>query len=93
MLSIDNTYSPEELKAYLDRTEKLLEGEAIEWVMEYKIDGVAASIRYEDGRMVLALTRGNGEVGDDITHNVRTIRDLPLRMTKEDAAAGTGSSR
>ncbi len=87
MLSIDNTYSPDELKAYLDRTEKLLEGEAIQWVMEYKIDGVAASIRYEDGRMSLALTRGNGEVGDDITHNVRTIRDLPLRMPKDDAPA------
>lgn len=84
MLSIDNTYSPDELKAYLDRTEKLLEGEPIEWVMEYKIDGVAASVRYEAGSMTLALTRGNGEVGDDITHNVRTIRDLPLRLAKAD---------
>ena len=84
MLSIDNTYSPEELQAYLERTEKLLNGEAVQWVMEYKIDGVAASIRYEQGRMTLALTRGNGEVGDDITHNVRTIRDLPLRMPVDD---------
>ena len=81
MLSIDNTYSREELQAYFDRTEKLLDGEPIEWVMEYKIDGVAASVRYEDGAMTLALTRGNGTVGDDITHNIRTVRDLPLRMT------------
>ncbi|WP_182870490.1 NAD-dependent DNA ligase LigA [Stieleria mannarensis] len=81
MLSIDNTYSREELKAYFDRTEKLLDGESIEWVMEYKIDGVAASVRYEDGLMKLALTRGNGTVGDDITHNIRTVRDLPLRTT------------
>ena len=80
MLSIDNTYSREELQAYFDRTEKLLDGEPIEWVMEYKIDGVAASVRYEDGMMTLALTRGNGTVGDDITHNIRTVRDLPLRL-------------
>ncbi|TWU45772.1 DNA ligase [Novipirellula aureliae] len=82
MLSIDNTYSREELKAYFDRTEKTLGGPT-EWVMEYKIDGVAASIRYEEGGMVMALTRGNGKVGDDITHNIRTIRDLPLRLVGE----------
>ena len=83
MLSIDNTYSRDELKSYFDRTEKLLDGESIQWVMEYKIDGVAASVRYEDGVLALALTRGNGNVGDDITHNVRTIRDLPLRMISD----------
>jgi DNA ligase (NAD+) len=85
MLSIDNTYSLEELQAYFDRTEKTLDGETIQWVMEYKIDGVAGSIRYEDGAMKLALTRGNGTVGDDITHNIRTIRDLPLRTTGKSA--------
>ncbi len=82
MLSIDNTYSREELKAYFDRTEKTL-GEPIQWVMEFKIDGVAASIRYAQGNMAVALTRGNGQVGDDITHNVRTIRDVPLRLVGE----------
>ena len=85
MLSIDNTYSREELQAYFDRTEKLLEGESIDWVMEYKIDGVAASVRYEEGTMTLALTRGNGSVGDDITHNIRTVRDLPLRAVGNSA--------
>ncbi len=84
MLSIDNTYSREELKAYFERTEKLLEGESIEWVMEYKIDGVAASVRYEQGVMTQALTRGNGSVGDDITHNIRTVRDLPLRTVGDE---------
>lgn len=83
MLSIDNTYSREDLKAYFDRTEKLLDGETVEWVMEFKIDGVAASVRYEHGSMVLAVTRGNGEVGDDITHNIRTVRDLPLQTVGE----------
>lgn len=81
MLSIDNTYSREDLKAYFERTEKLLDGESIEWVMEYKIDGVAASVRYESGLMKLALTRGDGTVGDDITHNIRTVRDLPLSLS------------
>lgn len=80
MLSIDNTYSPEELSAYFSRTEKLLEGEEIGWVREFKIDGVAASILYEDGLLVRGVTRGNGEVGDDITHTIRTIRDVPLRL-------------
>ena len=87
MLSIDNTYSREELQAYFDRTEKLLEGEEIQWVMEFKIDGVAASVRYEEGELVLALTRGNGQVGDDITHNIRTVRDLPLRMRQSKKVA------
>lgn len=87
MLSIDNTYSRQELAAYFERTEKLLEGESIQWVMEYKIDGVAASIRYESGTMTMALTRGNGAVGDDITHNIRTIRDLPLKTIGENAPA------
>ncbi|MDB4621291.1 NAD-dependent DNA ligase LigA [Rubripirellula sp.] len=87
MLSIDNTYSREDLKAYFDRTEKLLDGEPIEWVMEFKIDGVAASVRYEGGRMVMALTRGNGEVGDDITHNIRTVRDLPLQVVGDQEPA------
>ncbi len=84
MLSIDNTYSRDELKAYFERTEKLLDGETIQWVMEFKIDGVAASVRYEQGVMTQALTRGNGNVGDDITHNIRTVRDLPLRTIGDD---------
>ena len=81
MLSIDNTFNQTELAAYFERTEKLLPGEPIQWVMEYKIDGVAASVLYQDGVLKLGLTRGNGEVGDAITHNIRTIRDLPLRLT------------
>ncbi|NQU21827.1 MAG: NAD-dependent DNA ligase LigA [Candidatus Nealsonbacteria bacterium] len=80
MLSIDNTYSIEELRKYAERTEKLLPGEAIEWVVELKIDGVAVSLMYEDGQLVRALTRGNGRVGDDITHNMRTVADVPLRL-------------
>ena len=80
MLSIENTYSEQELREFFARTEKLLSGEVIEWVVELKVDGVAASIRYDDGLLVQAVTRGNGEVGDDITHNVRTLRGLPQRL-------------
>ncbi|QDV26890.1 NAD-dependent DNA ligase LigA [Aureliella helgolandensis] len=80
MLSIENTYSLEELASFLSRVQKSLEVESVEWVLELKIDGVAAAIIYEDGELVRAVTRGNGEVGDDITHNIRTISDVPLRL-------------
>jgi DNA ligase (NAD+) len=80
MLSIENTYSLEELKKYGDRVAKLLPGEAVEWVVELKVDGVAVSLIYEDGLLTHGVTRGNGRTGDDITHNVRTIKDIPLRL-------------
>jgi DNA ligase (NAD+) len=83
MLSMDNTYSAEDLVAWGRRVEKLLhDGKAgatrIDWILELKIDGVAVSLTYEAGRFVLGATRGNGTVGDDITHNVRTIRGVSL---------------
>ncbi len=80
MLSIDNTYSLDELRKYGDRTSKLLKGELIEWVVEVKVDGVACSLIYEDGVLLRGVTRGNGRVGDDVTHNIRTIPDVPLRL-------------
>lgn len=80
MLSIDNTYSIEELKKFGERTAKLLRGEEIGWVVELKIDGVAVSLLYEEGVLKGGATRGNGRVGDDITHNLRTVRGVPLRL-------------
>ena len=83
MLSIDNTYSAVDLATWGSRVEKLLQESdtgPIEWVLELKIDGVAVSITYEHGLLVLGATRGNGTVGDDITHNVRTIHGVPLRL-------------
>ena len=80
MRSIENTYSELELREFFARTEKLLPDEVIEWVVELKVDGVAASILYEEGLLVQAVTRGNGDIGDDITHNVRTLRGLPQRL-------------
>jgi DNA ligase (NAD+) len=80
MLSIDNTYSIEELQQYGARIAKALPGEKIEWVVELKVDGVAVSLLYEHGQLTVGATRGNGQVGDDITHNIRTIRDVPLHL-------------
>jgi DNA ligase (NAD+) len=84
MLSIDNTYSVEDLRKYGKRIIGLLDGHEPEWVVELKIDGVAVSLVYEDGLLSYALTRGNGRVGDDITHNVRTMSDVPLRLYASD---------
>ncbi|NBW86068.1 MAG: NAD-dependent DNA ligase LigA, partial [Planctomycetia bacterium] len=84
MLSIDNTYSAADLAAWGRRVEKLLadagDDAPPQWVLELKIDGVAVSLTYERGLLALAATRGNGTVGDDITHNVRTIHGVPLRL-------------
>ena len=84
MLSIDNTYGREELLKYGKRIESMLPGEAISWVVELKIDGVAVSLTYEQGELVQGLTRGDGKTGDDITHNVRTVMDIPLRLAGDD---------
>ena len=80
MLSVDNTYSTDEIVKHAERATKMLDGEPIQWVVELKIDGAALSLLYEDGQLTRALTRGNGKTGDDITHNVRTISDVPLRL-------------
>ena len=84
MLSIDNTYHVEQLRQYADRVTRLLDGEPVEWAVELKIDGTAASVIYENGELQRGITRGDGKTGDDVTHNVRTIVDLPLRLTGED---------
>jgi DNA ligase (NAD+) len=80
MQSLDNTYSATELEAFVDRIQKTLEGEKLSFVIEPKIDGVAISVRYEKGQLVQGLTRGDGQKGDDITANLRTIRQLPLAL-------------
>jgi DNA ligase (NAD+) len=78
MLSIDNTYSAEELKAFDERVRKGLGSSDYDYVVELKIDGLAISLRYERGKLVTAATRGDGEAGDDVTANVRTIKAVPL---------------
>ena len=80
MLSIDNTYSREELREFDARVAKALGRQSYRYVVEPKIDGVAASLRYEKGRLVQAATRGDGRTGDDITTNARTIKSIALRL-------------
>lgn len=80
MLSLDNTYSEEEVAAFFTRLEKLLPGEKIATVIEPKVDGVAISLLYEEGNLRYAATRGDGTTGDDVTQNVRTIRGVPARL-------------
>ena len=83
MLSIDNTYSVDELRAYGQRIARLLPDESIEWVVELKIDGVAVSVTYENGVLTQGATRGNGRMGDNITHNLRTVLGVPLRLSTD----------
>lgn len=110
MYSIDNTYSRDELNAWLMRVTKNLTREnddakpgatsggglfnetpQITYICEPKIDGVAVSLRYEGGRLVQALSRGDGRRGDDITHNVRTIRGVPLTLHAPESAKRSGA--
>jgi DNA ligase (NAD+) len=80
MQSLDNTYSEEEYRDFHQRLMKLLGREDLAYVVEPKIDGLAVSVTYEKGRLVRAVTRGNGEEGDDITANARTIHSLPAEL-------------
>jgi len=80
MMSIDNTYNEAELRAFDDRVRRGLDGQPYQYVLEPKVDGVAVSLRYENGLLVLAATRGDGRRGDDITANVKTIGSVPLRL-------------
>lgn len=80
MLSLGNTYSVGEVDEFLDRAKNILEGEKVDIVGELKFDGTSISIIYEHGRMVRAVTRGDGEKGDDVTENVKTIRSIPLQL-------------
>ena len=79
MLSLSNTYSLDELHEWIDRVEKEIGGS--EFVCELKFDGTAISLTYEHGRLLRAVTRGDGTRGDDVTENVRTIRSVPLTLT------------
>ncbi len=82
MLSIDNTYNAGELREFDERVRRGLGGQAPEYVVELKVDGVAMSLRYENGVLARAATRGDGIRGDDVTANIRTIRSIPLRLPK-----------
>jgi len=79
MLSMDNVFTQEELQSFVSRVYRILERE-VDFTTELKVDGIAVSLVYEDGRFVLGATRGDGKVGEDVTENLRTIKSLPLRL-------------
>jgi DNA ligase (NAD+) len=80
MQSLDNTYSPDELREFIARIRKLAEGRSSPFTIEPKVDGVAISLLYEGGLLVRAATRGDGTTGDDVTQNVRTISGIPHKL-------------
>jgi DNA ligase (NAD+) len=80
MISLDNTYSPDELMEFHARVERILGSTPVEYLVELKIDGVAVSLRYERGALVRGVSRGNGKSGEDITANIRAVKSIPLRL-------------
>ena len=87
MLSLGNTYSFEEVTDFYNRVKKALGSEPFELCCEIKYDGVSISLTYEEGRLVRAVTRGDGVQGDDVTTNVKTIQSIPLVLQGDDYPA------
>jgi DNA ligase (NAD+) len=83
MLSLDNTHSQDELRNWERRVHELSGREDIEYVCELKLDGMSLALRYEDGKLVRGITRGDGTTGEDVTLNVRTVRSIPLSIPKD----------
>src|SRR5882724_8110080 len=88
MLSLDNSYNIDELRAFDERCRKLADGAPLEYVAELKIDGLSLSTHYQDGLFVRGVTRGDGQRGEDVTPNVRTIRSVPLKLRTATAKVG-----
>lgn len=84
MLSLANTYSEEEVSDFIKRVYKLLEKTEVDFCCELKMDGTAVSLRYKNGKLFSALTRGNGKTGDDVTANIKTIRSVPIDLNGSD---------
>ena len=83
MLSLDNTYNEEELRDWERRVHELSGRKDVDYVCELKLDGMSLALIYEDGKLVRGITRGDGSIGEDVTLNVRTVRSVPLSISKE----------
>ncbi|HEY7351680.1 MAG TPA: NAD-dependent DNA ligase LigA, partial [Terriglobales bacterium] len=83
MLSLDNAYSEEELRNWERRVHELTGRNKIEYVCELKLDGMSLALRYENGKLVRGITRGDGSTGEDVTANVRTVRSIPLSIPSD----------
>jgi DNA ligase (NAD+) len=83
MLSLNDVFSREDVQAWVTRTQKLLPDQTLEYFADIKMDGLACALIYQDGRLMQAVTRGDGFVGEDVTTNVRTIKSVPLELRRE----------
>lgn len=83
LMSLDNSYSLDDLREFDERCQKLADGRKVEYVAELKIDGLSVSIHYEKGILTVGATRGDGQTGDDVTANVKTIRQIPLKLKSD----------
>ncbi|HEY3027339.1 MAG TPA: NAD-dependent DNA ligase LigA [Pyrinomonadaceae bacterium] len=88
MLSLDNSYNIDELRAFDQRCQKLADGRPVDYVAELKIDGLSLSLHYEKDVLIRGVTRGDGQRGEDVTQNVRTIRSIPLKLKTPSAKLG-----
>jgi DNA ligase (NAD+) len=89
MLSLDNSYNIDELRAFDERCRKLADGRQLEYVAELKIDGLSLSLHYESKVLMRGVTRGDGRIGEEVTQNARTIRSVPLRLKKDAKEIGS----
>src|SRR5579885_2401087 len=83
MLSLDNTYNLDELRNWERRVHELSGRKDVEYVCELKLDGMSLAVRYEAGKLVRGITRGDGNTGEDVTSNVRTVRSVPLSISPD----------
>ncbi len=90
MLSLDNSYNIDELRAFDERCKRLADGRRFDYVAELKIDGLSMSLHYENVLLVRGVTRGDGRIGEDVTPNARTIRTIPLRLRETRESHGEG---
>src|SRR5215211_5523596 len=83
LMSLDNSYDLDDLKAFTERCERLADGRSVEYVAELKIDGLSVALHYEKGYLAAGATRGDGVHGDDVTPNVKTIKKIPLKLRSD----------
>src|SRR5438105_15955978 len=83
MLSLGNAFSRDQLNGWYERIRRMVPNANLDFVIEPKIDGLAIALRYERGRFVLGATRGNGIEGEDVTLNLRTVKDVPHHLQSE----------
>ena len=84
LLSLANAFSDEEIEAFVRRLREALPAQSLSFIAESKIDGLAVNLRYEQGQLIVAATRGDGTTGEDVTDNIRTISDIPWQLDGDD---------